>query len=59
MSDKYKNAHKVYKSHIKELLPMFIDMIKNKSKKSKPKDKNEIPVNFLSKKILRKCKITL
>ncbi|NQY25394.1 MAG: MBL fold metallo-hydrolase [Campylobacteraceae bacterium] len=54
MSDKYKNAHKVYKSHIKELLPMFIDMIKNKSKKSKPKDKNEIPVNFLSKKDIEK-----
>lgn len=50
MSQKYKNSQNEYKSHFKEVIPMIIHMIKNKSKTSKPKDKKEIPVNFLSKK---------
>lgn len=44
---KYKNSHKEYSSHLKEVFPIIIHMIKNKSKESKPKFKDQIPVNYL------------
>jgi L-ascorbate metabolism protein UlaG (beta-lactamase superfamily) len=46
---KYKNSEKEYKSHFKEVFPIILHMIKNKSKEAKPKSKNEIPVNYLKK----------
>lgn len=46
---RYKNSEKVYKSHLKEVIPMIIHMLRNKSKESKPKYKSDIPVNYLKK----------
>ncbi len=46
---RYKNSEKEYKSHLKEVIPMIIHMIKNKSKESKPKYRSDIPVNYLKK----------
>ncbi len=47
---KYKNSQLEYKTHLKEIAPLIIDMIKNKSKESKPKNKSEIPIKNLNKK---------
>ena len=44
---RYKNSEKVYKSHLKEVIPMIIHMLRNKSKESKPKYNSDIPVNYL------------
>jgi L-ascorbate metabolism protein UlaG (beta-lactamase superfamily) len=46
---RYKNSQIEYKTHIKQIIPLIYDMIKNKSKDSKPKFKNQIPVNYLRK----------
>lgn len=46
---RYKNSEKVYKSHLKEVIPMIIHMLRNKSKESTPKYKSDIPVNYLKK----------
>jgi len=47
---KYKNTQVDYTTHMKEIIPMLCHMIKNKSKNAKPKGKQVIPVNYLSKK---------
>jgi L-ascorbate metabolism protein UlaG (beta-lactamase superfamily) len=49
LKKKFKNSHKEYKVHIKELLPLLYHVIKYKSKDSKPKTKDEIPVKYLKK----------
>lgn len=54
MSHRYKNSQKVYKTHLKEVGPLIFDMIKNKSKRSKPQNKKDIPVNFLRKEDIEK-----
>lgn len=50
MAQKYENTKKINKTSFKEIISMIIDVIKNKSKLSKPKNKKDIPVNFLNKK---------
>lgn len=52
MNTKFKNSQKEYKTHLKEIFPMLLHMLKNKSKDSKPKSEKTIPVNFLTKRDL-------
>ena len=47
MKTKYKNSHIEYKVKFKEGLSIIASMIKEKSKESKPKQKNSIPVKAL------------
>ena len=49
MKTKYKNSHIEYKVKFKEGLSIIASMIKEKSKESKPKQKNSIPVKALNK----------
>lgn len=49
MRNRFKNTEKEYKVKFKEGLSLIKNMIKDKSKDSKPKNSKQIPVNYLSK----------
>jgi L-ascorbate metabolism protein UlaG (beta-lactamase superfamily) len=49
MKKRYENSEKVYKLQAKEIFPLIMSLIKEKSKDAKPKSTLDIPVKFLNK----------